>query len=230
MDPLHALNLSVHVGAGIAGILLGIAMLARPKGTPWHRSRGRIFAACVLVVTATAALGSIFFRFMPLFVVLTVLTLYQLVSGWRAVRNKQAGPSAFDAVWTIAAVAATLLLLPVLFSASTHSNGQPIVVLSTLGALALILAYDLLRWLFPRRWFATLWAYEHVYKLVASFSALLSAFAGNVIRFGQPWSQILPSAAGTLLIIWYFLRLAQQRDKLIPHIGGAIGPVPNRAA
>src|SRR5688572_23579445 len=112
MEPLHLLNLGVHVGAGIAGIALGISILLRPKGTPWHRGRGRVFAACVLVVGATAALGSIFFRFMPLFVVLTVLTVYQVVSGWRSVRNKQEGPAAFDAAWTLAALVATIMLLP----------------------------------------------------------------------------------------------------------------------
>ena len=222
MDPLHSLNLLVHVGAGSAGILVGLAMLIRPKGTPLHIRRGRIFSICVLVVTATAALGSIFFRFMPLFVVLTVLTTYQLVSGWRSVRNKEAGPSLFDAVWTGAAIATTILLLPMLLAAPTHGNSQPIVVLSTLGALALVLAYDFLRWLFPRRWFATLWTYEHIYKLVASFSALLSAFVGNVIQFGQPWSQVVPSAFGVLLIVWYFLRLAQRRQRTVPHVDGSI--------
>ena len=215
MDPLRVLNLYVHIGAGIAGIAVGIAILFRPKGTPWHRNYGRIFAICVLIVSATAALAIIFFRFVPLLVVLTVLTLYQLVSGWRSIRNKQAGPAAFDAVWTLAAIATTLLLLPILIVAPTQGSSQPVVVFSTLGALALVLAYDALRWLFPRRWFATLWAYEHIYKLIASFSALLSAFAGNVIRFGQPWSQILPSALGTLLIFWFFLRLAQHKEKII---------------
>lgn len=224
MDPFHALNLSVHVGAGIAGIVAGFAILFKPKGTTWHRSRGRFFAICVLVVTATAALGSIFFRFMPLFVVLSVLTTYQLVSGWRSVRNRHLGPSLFDAVWTVAAVVATILLIPILLSAPTHGSSQKIVVLSTLGGLALVLAYDLLRWLFPRRWFARLWAYEHVYKLVASFSALLSAFAGNVIRFGQPWSQILPPLLGAVLVVWYFQRLTQNRDKLIPRDSVETGP------
>jgi uncharacterized membrane protein len=222
---VHALqlcNLALHVGAGLAGIGLGIAMLVRDKGTRWHRQRGRQFAICVLIVGGTAAFGSAMFRFMPMFVVLTVLTIYQVVSGWRAVRNREAGPGAFDAAWTAVAIVATAALLPILLSAPPTSNSKPVVVFSTLGALAAILAYDAVRWLFPRRWFATLWIYEHVYKLVSSFAALLSAFAGNVIRWGQPWSQLLPSVLGTALIVYFFVRLA--RGGIGSFVRGATSP------
>lgn len=209
MGLAHLSNLAIHVGAGLVSISLGFALLARAKGTPWHRRWGRTFATCVLVVGGTAAFGSAMFRFMPLFVVLTVLTIYQVVSGWRAVRNREAGPGALDAAWTGAAIVASVALLPVFLATPATGNSRPVVMISTLGALAAILAYDALRWLFPRRWFATLWIYEHVYKLVSSFAALLSALAGNVIRWGQPWSQVLPSALGTALIVYWSVRLAR---------------------
>ena len=197
-------------------------MLLRRKGTEWHRRRGRQFAVCVLIVGGTAALGSALFRFMPMFVVLTVLTLYQVVSGWRVARNREAGPNALDAAWTAAAIVATAALLPILLSTPARGNSQPIVVYSTLGALAAVLLYDVVRWLFPRRWFATLWIYEHVYKLVSSFAALLSAFAGNVIQWGQPWSQILPSALGTALIVYFFVRLARGRERIAARAATAV--------
>lgn len=50
-----------------------------------------------------------------------------------------------------------------------------------------------------------MWRYEHVYKSIASLFAMLSAASGNVIRFGQPWPQLLPSALGMATIfcmIW----------------------------
>ncbi len=114
------------------------------------------------------------------------------------------------------AIAIAVLLLPTLFEASTHANARPIVVISTLSALALILAYDALRWLFPRRWFARLWRFEHIYKLISSFGALTSAFAGNVLIAGQPWSQIAPSVIGTTLIIYFFVQNARARPRPIP--------------
>jgi uncharacterized membrane protein len=211
MDIAHTSNLAVHIGAGSIGILIGLAILVLRKGTRTHRRLGQVFAGAALIVSLSATLGLTAFRFMPLFAVLTVLTTYQLISGWRAARLKERGPQAADAALTALAVTATALLLPVLLSASAPGNARPIVVLSTLSALALILFYDSLRWLFPRRWYAWLWRYEHIYKLISSFAALTSAFAGNVLVAGQPWSQIAPSAVGTVLIIGFFVQNARRR-------------------
>lgn len=47
--------------------------------------------------------------------------------------------------------------------------------------------------------------YDHAYKLIASLPGRLSAFVGNVVRKGQPWSQIAPSAIGLLTILFLFL-------------------------
>jgi hypothetical protein len=99
-------------------------------------------------------------------------------------------------------------LWPIVTTIQPGVSSQPMVIVSTLASLGLILLFDVLRWFFPRRWFARLWIYEHVYKLIASFAALTSAFAGNVIRAWHPWSQVLPSAICTALIAWYFWRLA----------------------
>ncbi len=211
MDIAHTSNLAVHISAGSAGILIGLAILVLRKGTRTHRRLGLAFAVAALIVSLSATLGLAVFRFMPLFAVLTVLTTYQLISGWRAARLKERGPQAVDAALTAVAIAVTLLLLSALSSASAQGNARPIVVLSSLAALALILLYDGLRWLFPRRWFARLWRYEHIYKLISSFAALTSAFAGNVLVAGQPWSQIAPSVIGTLLIIGFFVQNAKRR-------------------
>ncbi len=50
-----------------------------------HRRCGRRFANSALVVGLTATIGSVFFRFIPVFAVLNVLVVYQLVSGWRVI-------------------------------------------------------------------------------------------------------------------------------------------------
>ncbi|WP_373896711.1 hypothetical protein [uncultured Massilia sp.] len=94
----HLLNLALHVGAGIAAIVVGLGLLAKTKGTPTHRRRGRIFVAFTLLVCATGIIGSVLFRFIPLFAVLTLLVTYQLLSGWHAVHTKAAGPDRIDAL------------------------------------------------------------------------------------------------------------------------------------
>jgi hypothetical protein len=145
-----------------------------------------------------------------------VLVLYQLLSGWRAVYTREAGPQAVDGAMTAAAlVAGGLILLRLQHDASGQ---QAIVVLSSLGGLATILAYDGVRWAFPRRWHGMLWRYEHIYKLLASLFAMLSAAAGNLLRMGQPWTQLAPSLLGLICIAWFWrrqYRLEQARRHML---------------
>lgn len=214
----HLLNLAIHVGAGIAAIALGLLLLARVKGTPAHRRQGRIFVLLTLCVCATGVVGSIFFRFVPLFAVLTLLVGYQLLSGWHVVYTRAAGPDRIDALLAVCAAAGALGLLPALRQAAGETGAAPVVVLSTLGALALLLAYDAARWCFPRRWHAVLWRHEHIYKLVASLFGMLSSATGNLVRVGQPWSQLLPSLLGMVVVavcIWRAHR-AGVREALSP--------------
>jgi len=187
---------------------LGFRQLARPKGNAAHRSSGRRFAYATFVVVASAIVGLAVFQFRPLFAVLSLLVLYQTISGWRAVQRRELGPGLFDAVWTLSALATLAWLIPRLVSGQ---QGSSTVVYASLGGIVFILAYDAIRWVFPRRWFAELWRYEHSYKLVSSLFAMLSAFVGNVVRVGQPWSQLLPSAIGTAVIVYFFVQFARER-------------------
>lgn len=202
----HILNLVVHVGAGIAGITLGVLQLARAKGDLRHRKIGRLFMYAVLTVTGSALVGTIAFRFMPLFAVLTLLTTYVAVGGWRVAHTRAAGPQGIDLAWTLVGVALAAALVPVVLDTPHEGNSRPVVVWSTLGALGMVLAYDLLRWTFPRRWFARLWLPEHIYKVFSALFGMVSAFVGNVVPWGQPWSQVAPSAIGILLIFYWWWR------------------------
>jgi uncharacterized membrane protein len=207
MSPAHLTNLAIHVAAGTIALAIGFSILAKAKGTPTHRRWGRVFCYFTLVVCCSAAAGTIFFHFVPVFAVLSVLVPYQLVSGWRSVYTKEQGPLKMDALWTLLATAFFIVLIPAVLA---HPAEASIVVYSSLGALATILLYDAIRWLFPRPWYRLLWKYEHSYKLIASIFGMLSALIGNVVRIGQPWSQILPSAIGLIVIAYYFSKLYYQ--------------------
>lgn len=211
MVPSHLLNLGVHIGAGAIAISIGVWLLATAKGTALHRQRGRLFAWITLIVCATAVIGNAVFRFMPLFAVLTVLVTFQLLSGWHVIYTRAAGPNRVDAMLCAGAAIWGACLVPVLI-ANGVDRQAPVVIYSTLGALLALLAYDALRWCFPHRWHASLWRYEHIYKLIASLTSMTSAAAGNLFPQGQPWSQLLPSALGIVAIGWYFVREASKRN------------------
>ncbi len=203
----HLLSLSVHIGAGTIALALGFAVLSRAKGTADHKRLGRVFSYLTLVVCLSAAVGLVLFRFLPIFAVLTVLVLYQLGSGWHTARTQANGPSALDAAWTVAATAASLTIIPFV---SNAPGGSSSVSRSTLAALATVLLYDTVRWLYPRRWHRIAWRYEHTYKMIAATFGMLSALVGNVVRVGQPWSQLAPSALGATVAMYFFFQLYRE--------------------
>lgn len=200
----HLLNIVLHVSAGFAAMLIGFTILSKTKGTESHRKLGKTFCYLSLIVCSTAALGLAVFRFLPTFAVITLLVSYQLVGGWRAIYTKHNGPGKFDAIWTLFAISMVIYLVPVVFN---QTSGASVIIFSTFGALALVLIYDSIRWLFPRGWHKFLWRYEHSYKLLSSLFGMLSSFVGNTVRIGQPWSQIIPSVLGLICISYFFYKL-----------------------
>ena len=80
--------IQLHLAATLAALVLGIVMLARPKGTLSHRRLGWLW----VILMATAALSSFFIRtihpgsFSPIHI-LSVVTLVALPSGIYAIRR-----------------------------------------------------------------------------------------------------------------------------------------------
>jgi len=60
-----------------------------------------------------------------------------------------------------------------------------------------------------------MWLYEHIFKTMGAFTALLSAFSSTVLYSYQPYSQFLPSVFGTLLqigfIVYYLIQFKKSR-------------------
>ena len=207
MNTPHLLNLGIHILAGSAAIVLGLYLLGKPKDAIRHRRRGRVFVLLTGLVCLSAAIGNAVFRFLPLFAVLTVLVSYQLLSGWHVIYTRANGPDRIDAGLLLGAAAITALLVRSLFADGAIVGAAASVMVSTLGAIAILLVYDAARWLFPRRWHATLWRYEHVYKILGCLFGMLSAAVGNTVRAGQPWSQLAPSVLGVIAVLCCWVRI-----------------------
>lgn len=203
----HLINIAIHAFAGVAAMFVGFYLLSKTKGTKLHRRLGKAFCYLSLVVCGTAALGLAVFRFLPLFSVITLLVSYQLIGGWRVIFTKEKGPTKCDGALTISTVLIAFLLAPIVLN---QVDGSKVIVLSTFGALAFVLIYDSVRWLFPHDWHNVLWRYEHSYKLLSSLFGMLSSFVGNTVRIGQPWSQIMPSVLGLICISYIFYKLYRE--------------------
>lgn len=208
---LHLSNIIIHAVLGCFAIAIGIFVLVITKGTRRHKLWGRRFVYLGFAVCITAAIGNICFRFLPLFATLTLLVSYLLASGWRVVITRDSGPAFVDGCILLLGFCGISAMGYVLAAYSV--NVPPIILYSTLGALTVVLLYDSVRWLFPHHWHDILWRYEHVYKIVSSLFAMTSAFFGNTMRAGQPWSQIAPSIVGVVVIIYFFVALYRNNHK-----------------
>ena len=82
---------AVHLAAAILAFVAGVAMLARPKGTPAHKALGRAWIALIAVV----AFGSFWIQELrggagfSLIHALSLWTLFAVTMGFVAIRRGQ---------------------------------------------------------------------------------------------------------------------------------------------
>lgn len=213
----HTANIIVHVTLGSFALLLAIFILIAKKGTRLHKKTGNIFLILTSIVVFTGALGVLIFARNFYLLVLTVLSGYYAYSGFRIIRLKSNTPKLIDIV-----VALLSLCLGIYFLYYIKSIGfiwSPGIIYATVSALFIIVAYDLLRYMIPSNKYKNLWLYEHIYKMIGAFTALLGAATGTILANYKPYSQFLPSVFGTLLaigFIGYFYRKNRLRKNENP--------------
>lgn len=210
MQTLHTVNIVVHIIFGILGLLIGSITLFYQNRSPQHVRYGRWFLCVLAVVVATAFVGVLFFRSSSFLVILTLLSGYVGYSGYRVVRLRERRAS-----WLDALLAVVVLIAGGLYVRSMQLSGgnwSPTVIYPTLLTLVLVAGYDLVKhiWLFQR--LKKGWLYEHIYKLVSAYSGLASAFGGAVLSDFKPYSQVLPSAIGFSLIVYFIWKRARVRS------------------
>lgn len=213
----HKANIFVHVATGLIALLLGVIALTTPKGGKAHRKSGRLFLYFLTLVVATGLFGVLIFEVNQFLLVITVLSGYNAYSGMRVLKNKTNKINRQDILAALFAVSTGIYFL--FYIKTIGMIWSPVIIYATLGALFLIILYDLLRYLIPADQYGNLWLYEHIYKMVSAFTALLAAATGTVFDAYQPHSQYLPSLFGTLLAIGfiaYFYRKNGQRAKEQP--------------
>ncbi|WP_198175112.1 hypothetical protein [Spirosoma telluris] len=212
MQRLHSLNVLVHVLSGTIGLVIGLVALFYKNRSQQHSRYGRYFLYTLTVVVGTALLGVLLFRSSSFLIILTLLGGYVGYSGYRAVRLRESRSSMLDMLITLGVLLAGILYL--LSMQRTSGNWSPSVVYSTLSALVLVAGYDLVKhfWLHER--LKTWWLYEHIYKMLSAYSALLSAFSGTVLSQYKPYSQILPSVVCVLTIVYFIWQQVRKRSIL----------------
>jgi uncharacterized membrane protein len=204
----HKANITVHVIAGSIALLLGVVALLTKKGGRNHTKSGNIFLVLMIVVIVTGFFGVFVFGRNTFLLVITILSGYFGFSGYRALQTKSNRPHLVDIIVALCSLLAVGYFL--YYFRSIGMIWSPVIIYSTVGTLLLVISYDFIRYFIPASRYGRLWFYEHIFKMIGAFTALLSAFSGTVFSHYQPYSQFLPSVFGTMLqigfIVYYYRR------------------------
>lgn len=209
---LHSINIFIHVLIGTLGIFIGLMPYFTEKGGKRHRQFGRVFLWMMAAVILTALNGVIFFRDRPFLTVVTLLSMYTTYSGYRVLKTKEKGFSHQDF---------GVMLLVILMAISFVLNLQKAnvlwhasIVYYLLAYVFLIVGFDIVRYFFPKLIrVKRFWLYEHIYKMTASFTALISAGAGTVFAAYEPYNQIVPAIFSTWWLIFCLIYFPRQMKK-----------------
>jgi uncharacterized membrane protein len=199
----HTVNIAIHIGCGTLALCLGLIAILSRKGGPLHIRAGRWFIYAYGIVVVTAMVGLIVFDFRSFLAVVTLLSLYDVFAGYRALQLRGRRPQAIDkAASVVGALAPWLFIAIMRYFARPWS---PVLTWSILGGLVLMSGYDLLRNILPAAWLKKVWVQEHLVKMMSAYIAITSAFAGTVFSNFMPWAAIIPSVLGIAVMCGFLL-------------------------
>lgn len=200
--PAHSTNIAVHILFGTAALALGLTAILSPKRRGLHTRVGRLFIYAYCVVVATATVGLLIFDFRSFLAVVTILSVYDVFAGYRALILRGRRPQAMDWVASLLGLLTPWIFITVM--RRLHQPWSPVLTWSILGGLILNSGYDILRLVLPIAWLRRTWVQEHLLKMMGAYIAVTSAFAGTVFARFMPWAAILPSVVG-VAVGWGFV-------------------------
>ena len=218
---IYPFLLAVHIAAGLGTVLIGIAPVLTRKGSRLHRLAGRAFAVLMAVLLACAwAMTAL--KMDTYLLALSASASLTLFSGLRVLGRKRPdlrhGDRATATDWMVTLALAGVGLLILWLILTGRSSGPAAISFALVYATFSMGGWDLWRFLRPTDWpfSPELWRYEHLWKMLGAYSAVLSAFSGNFLRFlPSPWSALWPTLLfQTLTVIWIAVLVIQRRGRL----------------
>ena len=221
MAPFLAL-LIVHISAGFCAVLAGVLPIVTRKGSGLHRLSGRVFAVLmtILLICAwamTALKPDVYFLGLSATASLTLFSGLRVLGRKRPDLRSADRARPLDWIATLGIVGVGLLI--VWLALTDRSDAPPAIVIAlAYGSLSLG-GWDLWRLARPLDWpfSPDLWTYEHLWKMVGAYSAVLSAFSGNFLTaLPSPWSALWPTVLfQSLSIVWIGVLLVRKRQRLV---------------
>lgn len=176
--------LLVHICAAVIALLSGFLATFLRKGSGSHSAAGSIFFGSMVTMTSTAAYLATFMSPNMLNVIVSLLTLYLVVTGWWAGkrRNVRAGRADLAGLIFIAAVATAGIAFGFEAAASPKGSkdGMPAAIYFVFGSIALLCAVTDIRMFRRGALVGTQRIARHLWRMsLALLIATLSFFPGQ---------------------------------------------------
>mgnify|MGYP001552243653 FL=1 len=200
METLHTLALILHIIAGFTALLTGTAILFIRKGGSVHRRAGLVFFIALIVVSFSAFILSVIHP-SPFLFMIGAFTLYQGLSGYRAVKVRLRTTGLWDLLITLLGAANAVAMC---------ISGN--IVLMVFGGISAFLvvgdvrvyALTLRRKPVPK----LAWLQRHIGHMMGSYIATVTAF--TVVNFSSSplgvWVWFAPTVVVVPLIIFWTRR------------------------
>lgn len=212
MKTLITSLLITHVATGCIALLVGLIPMFAQKGNRLHKRAGLIFVYCMITVAITAGLLCALqpFKMMRLFLAgIAVFSFYLTMTGWRATKQKTAGPTVADRglTYVTLAVSTAMIGFGVYLLMINGASFLPI-VFTFFGVLTGVFAQKDAR-RFGRPTEKMSWFFQHLTRMggayIATFTAALVTNLGRMLPPDAPeWIAtacwITPSIVGGMLI------------------------------
>lgn len=205
----NQINLAVHISMGAAGLICGLVPLLSAKGGSIHRKSGYVFVVLAGVVLGTALLADVVLPEPTALLAASLSASYQYVSSLRSLALRSRGPSAIDVLLACTALAGCAWLLRSMGPGTASWN--PVIGYSTAAYVACIALYDLSRQFWSTHWLRYVRPLDHGLKMTGCYFAMLSSGAGNLLKHMQPWSQVIPSSLGILVMTIFLVSHLSKR-------------------
>ena len=196
-----------HIFAGALSLIVAPIAMAVLKGGKAHRLFGKIFFWSMTWIFVSAVILSIY-KWKPFLLMVSVLSYYLAVSGYRTLYQKQLS-SGKGVMWYdwVAAIATGLFMLGFagwgiyMLSTGNSSSGVFLLLAFSVGGL-LSVRGEITAFLKPPA-DKNRWLYNHIGRMVGGFIASVTAFSVNVLLFVPGiWQWVWPTLLGTPFIIY----------------------------
>ncbi|HEY5823329.1 MAG TPA: hypothetical protein VIT44_03130 [Cyclobacteriaceae bacterium] len=205
-----------HILAGILSLVVAPIAMAVSKGGRVHRLSGKIFFWAMTWIFITAVILSAYYKWIPFLLMVSVLSYYLTVSGYRTLYQKQLS-SGKGVLWYdwLAVIATGLFMLGfAVWGINLWMNNQ------ASGSVFLILGFSIGGLLSVRGELKAFikppldknrWLFKHIGRMIGAFIASVTAFSVNVLTFIPGiWPWIWPTLIGTPLIV-YWVRMYKKK-------------------